>query len=130
MYLIGIAPVKHKFRHQLFGKAPVDVGHGQNVEAIRRWLPVVADAGRQWRLIHRGGKARPLLAYVLNEFAVPGFKGVTAFGPVEHEFGHGIGNKLRINAGPLQNLAGIAVWLPVERNRCGFVLCWIKGGAL
>ena len=63
---------------------------------------------------------------MLNKFAVPGFKRITAFGPVQNKFRHRIGNKLRINTSALENLQGILIRLPVVADRAGFFLCRIK----
>ena len=101
MYLIGVAPVKHKFRYQTLSKLTVDMTHGENVVAVFRRLPVIGNTGRQRGMLYRGTVARPLLAHLLNKLAVPGFKGVAAFSPVEYKLGHGIGNKLRVDTGTL-----------------------------
>lgn len=80
-------------------------------------------------MFNGGGVTRPLLADMLNKFAVPGFEGITAFGPIEHELGHGIGDKLRIDAGAGQNLTGVVIGLPVVGDRACFFLRRAKGGA-
>lgn len=81
-------------------------------------------------MLDRSTVTRPLLAYVLNKFAVPGFKGVATFGPIKHKLWHGILNKLWINPGPLQNLAGILTGQPIALNGFGFVGLHGKGSAV
>lgn len=78
-------------------------------------------------MLGRGAETRPLLTHVLNKFAVPGFTHFTALGPVEYKLGHGIGNKLRVNAGALQNLQGIFMRLPVVADGQGILLLRVKG---
>lgn len=78
-------------------------------------------------MLGRGAETRPLLTHVLNKFAVPGFTHFTALGPVEYKLGHGIGNKLRVNAGALQNLQGIFMRLPVVADGQGVWLLRVKG---
>jgi len=129
VYLIGVAPVKHKFRYQTLSKLTVDMTHGENVVAVFRRLPVIGNTGRQRGMLHRGTVARPLLAHLLNKLAVPGFKRVATFGPVEYKLGHGIGNKLRVDTGTLQNLAGILARLPVEADGGRFIMAGFKGTA-
>ena len=80
-------------------------------------------------MLHRGAVARPLLTHVLNKFAVPGFADIAPFGPIEHKLRYGIGNKLRVDTGALQNLTGIGAGLPAMMNRAGFFLTGIKRGA-
>lgn len=127
MHLVGVAPVQHKLRYPLLGELPVNVGHGQNIETIRRRLPVIGNAGGQRGMLGRGAEARPLLTHMGNKFAVPGFADLTALSPVEYKLGHGIGNKLRINASALQNLQGIFVRLPVVPDGQGVLLLRVKG---
>lgn len=74
----------------------------------------------------RGAEPGPLLPHVLNKFAVPGFAHIAAFHPVEYKLGHGIGNKLRVNAGTLQNLQGIFVRLPVVADGQGIFLLRVE----
>ncbi|MBN59069.1 MAG: hypothetical protein CMI04_15410 [Oceanospirillaceae bacterium] len=81
-------------------------------------------------MFNGGGVARPLLAYVLNKFAVPGFEYVAALLPVENKLGYGIFNKLRVDTRALQDLQCIATRLPVSGNGLGFFLSWLKAGAL
>lgn len=78
-------------------------------------------------MLGRGAEPGPLLPHMLNKFAVPGFAHIAAFHPVEYKLGHGIGNKLRVNASALQNLQGIFVRLPVVPDGQGVLLLWVKG---
>ncbi|TNC84797.1 MAG: hypothetical protein CSH37_09905 [Thalassolituus sp.] len=63
---------------------------------------------------------------MLNKFAVPGFEYVTAFLPIKNKLGHCILNKLRVDAGPLQNLQGVTAWLPIRCNGECFFLGRLK----
>ncbi|PHS61429.1 MAG: hypothetical protein COB09_17410 [Thalassobium sp.] len=129
VYLIGVAPVKHKFRHQILSELAVYMAHGENVVTVFRRLPVVRDAGGQGGMLHRGAVARPLLAHLLNKFAVPGFERVAALSPIEHKLGHGIGNKLWVDTGALQYLAGILTGLPIKADGGSFILHGLKRAA-
>ena len=105
------------------------MAHAQNIVAVFRRLPITLDAGGHRGMFNGGGVTCPLLADVLNKFAVPGFEYVAALLPVENKLGHGIFNKLRVDTRALKNLQSIAAWLPFTCDGLRLFLSWLKAGA-
>ena len=64
-------------------------------------------------MFQRVGKPRPLAFDMGHELGVPGALFIAAFAPVEDKLGHGIVDKILIDAHAQQYFKRIAIWLPL-----------------
>lgn len=70
---------------------------------------------------------------MLNKTAVEFFWGITALGPVEHKFGHGLFDKAALDTTAQHDFHCIFAWLPMAveyGRRCCLLCCALRLGLL